>query len=49
MSDERVARALAKLDEGSYGMCDRCGKAIAPARLRAAPESVLCIDCARLR
>ena len=44
----RVARALAKLEEGSYGACDRCGQAIAPARLEAAPESVLCIDCARL-
>lgn len=44
---ERIARALAKLDEGSYGECDVCGKPIAPARLEAAPESVLCIDCAR--
>jgi DnaK suppressor protein len=49
LSDERIARALAKLAEGSYGRCDRCGKPIARARLRAAPESVLCIDCARLR
>jgi DnaK suppressor protein len=49
VSDTRIARALAKLEEGSYGTCDRCGRAIAPARLRAAPESVLCIDCARLR
>ncbi|MDP9345085.1 MAG: TraR/DksA C4-type zinc finger protein, partial [Actinomycetota bacterium] len=49
VSDERIERALAKLREGSYGTCDRCGKAIAPARLRAAPESVLCIHCARLR
>ncbi len=49
VSDERIARALAKLEEGSYGTCDRCATAIAPARLRAAPESVLCIDCARLR
>jgi DnaK suppressor protein len=44
---ERVDRALAKLEEGSYGVCDNCGKPILPARLRAAPESVLCIDCAR--
>ena len=49
VSDERIERALAKLEEGSYGTCDRCGTPIAPARLRAAPESVLCIDCARLR
>ena len=44
---ERIARALAKLEEGSYGKCDVCGEAIAPARLEAAPESVLCIDHAR--
>ncbi|MDQ2676563.1 MAG: TraR/DksA C4-type zinc finger protein [Actinomycetota bacterium] len=44
---ERIERALAKLDEGSYGTCDRCGAAIAPGRLKAAPESALCIDCAR--
>jgi DnaK suppressor protein len=43
----RVIRALEKLDEGTYGICDACGEAIAPARLRFAPESVLCIACAR--
>ena len=47
ISEARLARALAKLAEGSYGVCDGCGEAIAPARLRAAPESVLCIECAR--
>jgi DnaK suppressor protein len=48
VSEERIARALAKLEEGSYGVCDSCGQPIAAARLRAAPESVLCIECARL-
>jgi DnaK suppressor protein len=48
VSQARVARALDKLDEGTYGRCDRCGHEIAPARLQAAPESVLCIACARL-
>jgi DnaK suppressor protein len=43
----RVLRALEKLEDGTYGICDSCGKPIAPARLRFAPESVLCIDCAR--
>jgi DnaK suppressor protein len=47
VSEERITRALAKLDEGTYGVCDACGGPIAPARLRAAPESVLCIECAR--
>jgi DnaK suppressor protein len=40
-----VDRAMQKLDEGSYGICDRCGKPISPARLEARPESVLCVDC----
>lgn len=43
----RVERALSKLAEGSYGICENCGAPIAPARLEAAPESVLCIACAR--
>jgi DnaK suppressor protein len=47
-SEERITRALAKLEEGSYGACDRCGQPIPSARLRAAPESVLCVACARL-
>lgn len=38
-----VARALAKLDEGSYGRCDVCGEAIAPERLEARPWSVRCV------
>jgi len=48
VSEERVTRALAKLVEGSYGACDTCGRPIAPKRLSAVPESVLCIECARL-
>jgi DnaK suppressor protein len=44
---ERTERALAKLDEGTYGLCDRCGQPIAEKRLRAMPDVVLCIDCAR--
>jgi DnaK suppressor protein len=42
----RVARALEKLDEGTYGVCDECERPIAPKRLAAMPESVLCIACA---
>ncbi len=47
VTEEKLERALAKLGEGSYGRCDRCGGPIAPGRLEAAPESALCIDCAR--
>jgi DnaK suppressor protein len=47
-TEERIERALAKLDEGSYGICDRCGEPIPKGRLEVAPESVLCVACARL-
>jgi DnaK suppressor protein len=47
VTEEKLMRALAKLEEGSYGRCDDCGGPIAPGRLEAAPESTLCIDCAR--
>ena len=44
-----VARALEKLDDGTYGLCDRCGMLIADERLEARPWSVLCVRCASLR
>ncbi len=44
---ERTERALVKLDEGTYGVCDSCGQPIAEKRLRAMPDVVLCLDCAR--
>jgi DnaK suppressor protein len=47
-TEARIERALAKLAEGTYGACDRCGEPIPVARLEAAPESVLCVGCARL-
>jgi DnaK suppressor protein len=43
---ERTERALAKLDEGSYGRCDACGEPIAPRRLEAMPDSIHCVACA---
>jgi DnaK suppressor protein len=42
----RTERALAKLDEGTYGICDSCGEPIAPARLEAMPDVTLCVTCA---
>lgn len=42
-----VKRALARIEDGTYGECVRCGEDIAPARLEARPEAALCIDCAR--
>lgn len=43
-----VKRALARIEDGTYGECVRCGEDIAPARLEARPEAALCIDCARV-
>ena len=44
-----VVRALEKLDEGSYGLCDACGEPIPEGRLEALPWAVLCVqDAARL-
>lgn len=42
---ERVDRALAKLDEGTYGTCDACGAPIDPRRLARYPESTVCASC----
>lgn len=44
-----VARALEKLDEGSYGTCDVCGRPIAKGRLEAHPWAVLCVEDAGRR
>jgi len=43
----RTERALAKLDAGSYGICDACGDPISPGRMRALPDGVLCMRCAQ--
>jgi DnaK suppressor protein len=45
---ELVDAALARLDDGSYGRCIRCGEPIAPDRLDALPWAARCIDCQRL-
>ena len=41
----RVTAALQRLANGTYGLCADCGIAIAPARLKAAPEAERCINC----
>jgi DnaK suppressor protein len=44
-----VDRALQKIEEGTYGICDRCGRLIPEERLDARPWSVLCVEDAALR
>lgn len=41
----QIDLALAKLDAGTYGKCDRCGQPISPARLEALPYATLCVAC----
>jgi len=45
---DRVEAALRRLDEGTFGACVRCGRAIAPERLEALPWAAHCIDCQRV-
>ena len=40
-----IERALAKLADGTYGVCDVCGTAIAEERLEALPWAILCVNC----
>jgi DnaK suppressor protein len=43
----QIDRALHKLENGSYGACDKCGKPIGEERLKVAPFATLCIECKR--
>ena len=44
-----VEHALAKFEEGTYGLCDNCGQSIDPARLEALPQATLCLNCKALQ
>ena len=44
-SVEEIDRALAKMDAGTYGICERCGNPIPKARLKALPYASLCVAC----
>jgi RNA polymerase-binding transcription factor DksA len=43
----KVDRALARMDEGTYGRCSRCGKPIEKARVKALPYVDLCLKDAQ--
>ncbi|HXJ64673.1 MAG TPA: TraR/DksA C4-type zinc finger protein [Actinomycetota bacterium] len=40
---QKIEKALLRMDEGTYGLCERCGKPIEKARLKALPYANLCI------
>ena len=45
----RIEHALRKMDNGTWGICERCGQPIAPERLEALPFVSLCITCQELQ
>ena len=44
----RIDAALKRIEDGTYGICENCGKPINIERLEAMPWATLCIDCKRL-
>jgi RNA polymerase-binding protein DksA len=44
---QKISRALKRIETGTYGICDRCGKPIEKARVKALPYVDLCIKDAQ--
>lgn len=42
---ESIVAALRSIERGTYGICERCGEPIDPARLEVRPDAALCIKC----
>jgi DnaK suppressor protein len=42
---DQSERALARIDAGTYGVCESCGEPIGKARLLAFPRATLCVEC----
>ena len=40
---QKIEKALSRMDEGTFGICERCGKPIEKARIKALPYANLCI------
>ncbi len=45
----KIDEAIARIDDGSYGVCEDCGEEIGIKRLEARPVTMLCIDCKTLQ
>ena len=43
---DQIEAAMARIDDGRYGQCEKCGMKISKARLDAIPYAALCIHCA---
>ena len=42
---KKIKKALARIEEGTFGICDTCGEDISVERLKARPVTAQCIDC----
>lgn len=42
---QKIEKALARIEDGTFGVCERCEEDIAPKRLEARPVTTLCIRC----
>ena len=42
---DKIEKALRKIDEGTFGVCEECGEEISEARLKVRPVTTLCINC----
>ena len=41
----QIERALERIDDGTYGVCESCGNPIGKMRLQAFPRATLCMAC----
>jgi DnaK suppressor protein len=41
----KIDKALARLEDGTFGVCEECGEKISEKRLKARPVTTLCIEC----
>ena len=41
----KIEGALKRMDAGTYGLCERCGKPIEPERLEVKPDATMCVTC----
>jgi DnaK suppressor protein len=42
---DQIERALSRIDDGTYGICESCAQAIGKGRLQAFPRATLCVSC----
>jgi DnaK suppressor protein len=46
---KETKKSLKRLDEGTYGICIKCGKEIEPERVKAYPAAAICVNCEKNR